>query len=71
MFDSSIARQQPAEFMVSQVIPGWTEGLQLMKEGSIYRFYIPANLAYGQIGSGDAIEPNSTLIFDVELIAVK
>ena len=70
VFDSSIARQQPAEFMVSQVISGWTEGLQLMKEGSIYRFYIPANLAYGQIGSGDAIEPNSTLIFDVELLEV-
>lgn len=71
VFDSSIARQQPAEFMVSQVISGWTEGLQLMKEGSIYRLYIPANLAYGQIGSGDAIEPNSTLIFDVELVKVK
>ncbi len=70
VFDSSIARQQPAEFMVSQVISGWTEGLQLMKEGSIYRLYIPANLAYGQIGSGDAIEPNSTLIFDVELLEV-
>lgn len=70
VFDSSIARQQPAEFMVSQVITGWTEGLQLMKEGSTYRFYIPAKLAYGQIGSGDAIEPNSTLIFDVELLEV-
>jgi FKBP-type peptidyl-prolyl cis-trans isomerase FklB len=70
VFDSSIARQQPAEFMVSQVISGWTEGLQLMKEGSIYRFYIPAKLAYGEIGSGDVIEPNSTLIFDVELLEV-
>lgn len=70
VFDSSIARQQPAEFMVNQVIPGWTEGLQLMKEGSIYRFYIPAKLAYGEIGSGDVIEPNSTLIFDVELLEV-
>lgn len=70
VFDSSIARQQPAEFMVSQVISGWTEGLQLMKEGSVYRFYIPAKLAYGEIGSGDVIEPNSTLIFDVELLEV-
>ena len=70
VFDSSIARQQPAEFQVSQVIQGWTEGLQLMKEGAKYRFFIPSKLGYGQIGSGDVIEPNSTLIFDVELIAV-
>lgn len=70
IFDSSIARQQPAEFQVNQVIQGWTEGLQLMKEGAKYRFFIPANLAYGQIGSGDIIEPNSTLIFDVELLQV-
>lgn len=70
VFDSSIARNHPAIFQVSQVIQGWTEGLQLMKEGAKYRFFIPANLAYGQIGSGDAIEPNSTLIFDVELIEV-
>jgi FKBP-type peptidyl-prolyl cis-trans isomerase FklB len=70
VFDSSIARNQPASFQVSQVIQGWTEGLQLMKEGAKYRFFIPANLAYGQIGSGDAIEPNSTLIFDVELIEI-
>ena len=71
IFDSSIARQQPAEFNVNQVIAGWTEGLQLMKEGSVYRFYIPAKLAYGEIGSGDTIEPNSTLIFDVELLKVQ
>ena len=70
VFDSSIARQQPVEFKTSQVITGWTEGLQLMKEGAKYRFFIPAELAYGQIGSGDVIEPNSTLIFDVELIEV-
>ena len=70
VFDSSIARHQPAEFQVSQVIQGWTEGLQLMKEGAQYRFFIPAALGYGQIGSGDAIEPNSTLIFDVELLEV-
>ena len=70
VFDSSIARNHPANFQVSQVIQGWTEGLQLMKEGAKYRFFIPANLAYGQIGSGDVIEPNSTLIFDVELLNV-
>ena len=70
VFDSSIARDQAAEFQVSQVIQGWTEGLQLMKVGAKYRFFIPAALAYGQIGSGDAIEPNSTLIFDVELLEI-
>ncbi len=61
---------QPAEFQVSQVIQGWVEGLQLMNEGAKYRFFIPAQLGYGQIGSGDVIEPNSTLIFDVELLEV-
>lgn len=70
VFDSSIARNQAAEFQVSQVIQGWTEGLQLMKEGAEYRFFIPPQLGYGQIGSGDVIEPNSTLIFDVELIEI-
>ena len=70
VFDSSIARNQPVDFRTSQVITGWTEGLQLMKEGAKYRFFIPAALAYGQIGSGDVIEPNSTLIFDIELIEV-
>lgn len=70
IFDSSIARNQPVEFQTSQVIPGWTEGLQLMKEGAKYRFFIPASLGYGEMGSGDSIEPNSTLIFDVELIKV-
>ena len=70
VFDSSIARNQPVEFKASQVIQGWTEGLQLMKEGAKYRFFIPAKLAYGEIGSGDSIEPNSTLIFDVELLKV-
>lgn len=70
VFDSSIARNQPVEFQVSQVIAGWTEGLQLMKEGAKYRFFVPAKLAYGQIGSGDAIEPNSTLIFEIELLKI-
>jgi len=70
VFDSSIARNQPVVFKTSQVIMGWTEGLQLMKPGAKYRFFIPAELAYGQIGSGDVIEPNSTLIFDIELIEV-
>ena len=70
VFDSSIARNQSVEFQVSQVIAGWTEGLQLMQEGAKYRFFIPAKLAYGEIGSGDAIGPNSTLIFDVELLKI-
>lgn len=70
IFDSSIARDQPVDFKANQVIQGWTEGLQLMKEGAKYRFFIPAKLAYGEIGSGDSIEPNSTLIFDVELLKV-
>lgn len=70
VFDSSIARDQAVDFQVSQVIAGWTEGLQLMQEGAKYRFFIPAKLAYGEIGAGDSIGPNNTLIFDVELLKV-
>ena len=69
VFDSSYKRGTPAEFGVSQVIPGWTEGLQLMNEGSKFRFVIPSDLAYGANGAG-SIPPNSTLIFTVELLSV-
>ena len=71
-FDSSIKRGQPATFALNQVIKGWTEGLQLMNAGSKYRFYIPPDMAYGSDARpGGPIGPNSTLIFDVELIEVK
>ena len=71
VFDSSIERGEPAVFGVSQVIPGWVEALQLMPVGSKWRLFIPSNLAYGERGAGEAIEPNSTLIFDVELLDIE
>ena len=69
-FDSSYSRGTPATFPLNGVIAGWTEGVQLMSEGSKYRFYIPSDLAYGMRGAGRQIGPNATLIFDVELIKI-
>lgn len=69
VFDSSVERGEPATFAVGQVIPGWVEGLQLMSEGSAYRLFIPSELAYGEHGTGP-IQPNSTLIFNVQLLKV-
>ena len=71
VFDSSIARGEPIEFPVDQVIPGWTEALQLMKVGAKYRLFIPSRLGYGAHGAGNAIPPHSSLIFEVELLGVR
>lgn len=70
VFDSSVQRGEPAVFGVSQVIPGWVEALQMMEVGSKWRLFIPSELAYGEHGAGEAIEPNSALVFDVELLDI-
>lgn len=71
VFDSSVQRGQPAVFGVNQVIKGWVEALQLMPVGSKWRLYIPSDLAYGESGAGNSIQPNSALIFDVELLGIE
>jgi FKBP-type peptidyl-prolyl cis-trans isomerase len=71
VFDSSVQRGQPISFPLNRVIPGWTEGLQLMKVGDKFKFEIPPNLAYGPKSPTPAIPPNSTLVFEVELLGIQ
>ena len=70
VFDSSYRRNQPAEFGLRQVVAGWTEGVQMMKVGAKYKFYIPYQLGYGEHGAGNSIPPYAALIFTVELLAI-
>ena len=70
IFDSSVDRGTPAAFGLNQVIPGWTEGVQLMHEGDKFKFFLPSNLAYGDRGAGAKIKPGATLVFEVELLRI-